>query len=32
MSVRCAEIVQRISIGEVLTAAERAVLKEECKR
>ncbi|MBL0149261.1 MAG: serine/threonine protein kinase [Ideonella sp.] len=32
MSARCTEIVQRISIGEVLTAAERAVLKEECRK
>jgi hypothetical protein len=32
MNARCVEIIQRISMGEALTVADRAVLKEECKK
>ena len=31
-NARCAEIIQRVSIGETLTAADRRILKEECGR
>jgi tRNA A-37 threonylcarbamoyl transferase component Bud32 len=31
-SARCAEIIQRVSIGEPLTAGDRRTLKEECGR
>ncbi|WP_395703655.1 serine/threonine protein kinase [Aquabacterium sp.] len=29
-NARCADIIQRVSIGETLTAADRRILKEEC--
>ena len=29
-NARCAEIIQRVSIGEALTATDRRILKEEC--
>jgi hypothetical protein len=29
-SARCADIIQRVSIGEALTATDRRILKEEC--
>ncbi len=29
-NARCADIIQRVSIGEALTAADRRILKEEC--
>jgi serine/threonine protein kinase len=31
-NARCAEIIQRVSIGEALTATDRRILKEECGR
>ena len=29
---RCADIIARVSLGELLSAAERAMLQEECRR